>query len=70
MTGTEIETAVDTVIDRYVRLSDRAVHDDSALEELLSWFAADATVRVGPEPVPRPSGRRTPAHPVFGDLNA
>ncbi|WP_335981027.1 hypothetical protein [Streptomyces sp. CA2R106] len=51
MTGTETETAVDTVIDRYAGLSDRAVHDDSALEELLAWFAAEAAVRVGPEPV-------------------
>jgi hypothetical protein len=62
VTGTETETAVDTVIDRYIGLSDRAVRDDSALEELLAWFAAEATVRVGPEPVRGLSGRRTPAH--------
>ncbi|MFB7597351.1 nuclear transport factor 2 family protein [Streptomyces sp. NPDC056160] len=41
----------DTTIDRYIGLSDRAVHDDSALDELLTLFAPDAIVRLGPEPV-------------------
>jgi nuclear transport factor 2 (NTF2) superfamily protein len=40
-----------TVADRYVQLADLAVHDDTALNELLTLFAADATVRLGPEPV-------------------
>ncbi|WP_275466523.1 nuclear transport factor 2 family protein [Streptomyces noursei] len=38
-------------IDRYIGLSERAVHDDSALEELLTLFAPDAIVRIGPESV-------------------
>ncbi|MGW5866533.1 hypothetical protein ACWFRJ_30630 [Streptomyces sp. NPDC055239] len=37
----------DTTIDWYICLSDRAVHDDSALEELLTSFAPDAIVRQG-----------------------
>ncbi|MFE7116476.1 nuclear transport factor 2 family protein [Streptomyces sp. NPDC057654] len=41
----------DTVIDRYIGLSDRAVHDASALEELLDLFAPDTIVRIGPESV-------------------
>lgn len=38
----------DTTIDGYIGLSDRAVHDDSALEELPTLLAPDATVRIGP----------------------
>ncbi|GAA2614667.1 hypothetical protein [Streptomyces axinellae] len=64
----------DTAIDRCIGLSDRAVHDDSALEELLALFAPDAIVRLGPEAVrgreaiavlPRPLRhlRRLPALP-------
>ncbi|KOG86708.1 ethyl tert-butyl ether degradation protein EthD [Streptomyces varsoviensis] len=41
----------DTLLDRYIALSDRAVHDESAIEEMLTLFAPDATVRLGPEPV-------------------
>ncbi|HET6504920.1 MAG TPA: nuclear transport factor 2 family protein [Amycolatopsis sp.] len=41
----------DTTIDRYIGLADRAVHDDSAIEEMLTLFAPDATVQLGPEPV-------------------
>jgi hypothetical protein len=41
----------DTTIDRYIGLADRAVHDDSALDELLTLFAPYATVQIGPEPV-------------------
>ena len=41
----------ETAIDRYIGLADRAVHDDSVLEELLMLFAPDATVQIGPEPV-------------------
>jgi hypothetical protein len=40
-----------TAIDRYIGLADRAVHDESALAELLALFAPEATVRIGPEPV-------------------
>jgi nuclear transport factor 2 (NTF2) superfamily protein len=39
-----------TVADQYVRLADLAVHDETALNELLTLFAPDATVRLGPEP--------------------
>ncbi|MFB6537790.1 ethyl tert-butyl ether degradation protein EthD [Streptomyces noursei] len=38
----------DTTIDGSIGLSDRAVHDDSALKELLTLLASDATVRIGP----------------------
>lgn len=38
----------DTTIDGSIGLSDRAVHDDSALKELLTLLAPDATVRIGP----------------------
>ena len=41
----------DTVIDRYIALADLAVHDESALAELLTLFAPDATVRLGSDPV-------------------
>lgn len=41
----------ETVMDRYVQLADAAVHDSSALDELLTLFAPDATLRLGPEPV-------------------
>lgn len=50
-TGTGTGATTGTAIDRYIGLSDRAVHDDSAIEELLTLFAPDATVRLGPEPV-------------------
>lgn len=40
-----------TAIDRYIDLADLAVHDESALAELLALFAPDATVRLGSEPV-------------------
>lgn len=36
----------DTVVDRYITLIDRAVHEPGALEELPSIFAADATVQL------------------------
>ncbi|MEV4113390.1 nuclear transport factor 2 family protein [Nonomuraea sp. NPDC049695] len=36
----------ETVIDRYITLMDRAVHEPGALEELPSIFAPDATVRL------------------------
>ncbi len=39
-----------TPLDRYIGLSDRAVHDEAALNEALALFAADATVQIGPEP--------------------
>ncbi|MEU1043721.1 nuclear transport factor 2 family protein [Streptomyces sp. NPDC005897] len=39
-----------TALDRYLGLSDRAVHGEVALGELLALFAADATVEIGPEP--------------------
>ncbi|AKA08492.1 hypothetical protein SAZ_05330 [Streptomyces noursei ZPM] len=38
----------DTTIDGSIGLSDRAVHDNSALKELLTLLASDATVRIGP----------------------
>jgi hypothetical protein len=41
----------DTVLDRYIGLADRAVHDSAARDELLAVFAPDATVSIGPEPV-------------------
>lgn len=40
----------ETVLDRYIGLADRAVHDSAALDELLSLFAPEATVSIGPEP--------------------
>ncbi|MFD2420361.1 nuclear transport factor 2 family protein [Amycolatopsis pigmentata] len=40
----------ETVLDRYIGLSDRAVRESSALAELLGLFASDATVLIGPEP--------------------
>ncbi|MET7567349.1 nuclear transport factor 2 family protein [Streptomyces sp. NPDC005492] len=45
------DTVIDTVIDRYIALADEAVHDESALAELLALFAPDATVRLGSDPV-------------------
>jgi hypothetical protein len=42
----------ETVLDRYIGLADRAVHDPSLLEkELPSIFAPDATVQIFDEPV-------------------
>jgi hypothetical protein len=43
--------AAPTVLDRYIGLADRAVHDEAALQELLALFAPGAMVRLGPEPV-------------------
>ncbi|MFD4116529.1 nuclear transport factor 2 family protein [Streptomyces niveus] len=43
-------TTGSTALDRYMGLSDRAVHDGAALDEALALFAADATVEIGPEP--------------------
>ncbi|MGI5143496.1 FAD-dependent monooxygenase [Streptomyces sp. CA-106110] len=40
-----------TPLDRYIGLADRAVHEKSALDELLAVFAPEATVLIGPEPV-------------------
>ncbi|WP_039940305.1 nuclear transport factor 2 family protein [Streptomyces himastatinicus] len=40
-----------TALDRYMELADRAVRDPSALEELPTIFAPDATVRLRDEPV-------------------
>ncbi|MFC7989541.1 nuclear transport factor 2 family protein [Streptomyces pilosus] len=45
-----IMTTTSTALDRYIGLSDRAVHDETALNELLALFTADATVDIGPEP--------------------
>ncbi|EGG47910.1 hypothetical protein SGM_1741 [Streptomyces griseoaurantiacus M045] len=44
-------TRTPTVLDRYIGLADRAVHEEAALQELLALFAPGATVRIGPEPV-------------------
>lgn len=41
----------ETVMDRYIRLFDSAVHDSSALDEMLTLFADEAVVEIGPEPV-------------------
>jgi hypothetical protein len=41
----------ETTMDRYVRLFDAAVHDASALDELVGLFAPEAIVEIGPEPV-------------------
>lgn len=43
MTQTE---ATDTVLDRYIALVDRAIHETGLLEKLPSIFAADATVQL------------------------
>jgi hypothetical protein len=37
----------ETVLDRYIRIFDRAAHDAGALEELRTIFAPDATVQLG-----------------------
>ncbi|WP_307840842.1 nuclear transport factor 2 family protein [Streptomyces sp. GESEQ-4] len=47
---TTIMTTTSTALDRYMGLSDLAVHDEAALDEALALFAADATVEIGPEP--------------------
>ncbi|GAA2360574.1 MULTISPECIES: nuclear transport factor 2 family protein [Streptomyces] len=47
MTGQMTHTA----LDRYMELADRAVRDPSALAELPTIFAPDATVRLRDEPV-------------------
>ena len=39
-----------TVVDRYITLVDRAVHEPQALQELGSVFAPEATVRFGDLP--------------------
>jgi SnoaL-like protein len=46
-------TQTETVLDRYIKLFDRAAHDTGALEELRSIYAPDATVQLleGAEPV-------------------
>lgn len=41
----------DTTLDRYIALSDPAVHDEAALTALLALFHPDATVQIGPEAV-------------------
>ncbi|HEY6497007.1 MAG TPA: nuclear transport factor 2 family protein [Trebonia sp.] len=41
----------ETIMDRYIRLFDAAVHDASALDEMLTLFAPEATVEIGQEPV-------------------
>ena len=38
--------AIDTVLDRYIRIFDRAPKDHEALEELRTIFAPDATVQL------------------------
>lgn len=42
----------ETVIDRYIRIFDRAAHDPAALEEYRSIFAPDATVQLADEQPP------------------
>ncbi|MER6497355.1 nuclear transport factor 2 family protein [Streptomyces griseorubiginosus] len=41
---------ITTVVDRYITLMDRAVHDPQALQELGSVFAPGATVQIGDLP--------------------
>jgi hypothetical protein len=45
------DQTVETALDRYMALADRAVRDPAVLEELPTIFAANATVRLRDEPV-------------------
>ena len=40
-----------TMLDRYITATDRAIADKTTLDELLDVFAPDAVVRLGDEPV-------------------